>query len=412
MIIAFIGNDGSGKSTLMNSFSKKIRDRNESVICLPEFNYPLINLLRRIGGEQTNKTQERIQTSDSSPSFILMTLPYVMLVESTLQIMYYKLFHRKTVVLKDRCSYDYIATWREVGTATRLVEFLYRHSVKPDFTLYISTSPSLAKSRRAAQTDQKDSGKTLDFYIEKKKIYDRLYDEHAITLVENNGNMTESLERVDFLVSLKISFKKIRTIAISGLDGAGKSTTMEHLSNFLDTIHTPHRVVHFYYNYTLLKIVRSLFGHKAQNESVKNELSIKNEKQSLEKGKGRWWHYLVITDALIQYWFYRLFNPHKVILFDRFFPDYFVSFDFLNIKYNRESLSRLLPKPDIYFLQIADYKILHSRKPEHTLDFFKICYEKYEHFSVEYELYTLDSSTDGPTVLVNKLLEIIRERRL
>ena len=401
-MIAFMGNDGSGKTTIKNALADHYLKSSEDVISLTEFDYPILRLMRKVGSKDTKKVQRSIQRD--SPSTLTKFLPYLMLFESSLQSAKYRFFARRKMVLKDRCLYDYLATWRELGVASELVEFLYKHAIKPDLIFYVSVMPDLAE-KRCSQETSKESDKPLSFYELKKQIYDDIASQNNVAIVDNNGELDEALEKIKFYVFLRNTFKDLKQIALSGLDGAGKTTTMDNLSNLLSQINVQHKVIHFYYNYFPLRIAKALKGRQQHStDKEQHEKSVAAEKKSVEKGKGGLWMRLVLLDAMIQYWFYRILFMRHVLLFDRFFPDYFVSFDFLNVPHNRERLNRLFPKPGVYFLQIADYKVLYDRKPEHTLEFFEKCYEEYMSLATEHNMILLDSTTKNPDIILKELL--------
>jgi thymidylate kinase len=410
MLIALTGNDGSGKTSLGERLEAELRKSHSRVRRLEEFNYFFLNLSRKVLGQnKTAETQASIEATDPHPTLATRLLPFIMLVDTSLQTWYFKLCKRSELIIKDRCVYDYLATWRELGVANSLVEFLYRHAPKPDVTFYITVAPETSLARRTVQKD-KNGAKSLEFYQKKRALYDVITPNFRIMPIDNNGDMAVTLKELVLLSNFRTNITRYKRIAISGLDGAGKSTTIEGLATLLDALNVRFRSIHFYYNYSILKLMKRFRKAKkpsAIDEQKQYEKSVAHEKKSVAGGKSKLWIALILGDSLLQYYLIRLISWRRVVIFDRFFPDYFVSFDFLKVAYNRRTLARSLPRPDLYFLQTADYRVLHERKPEHTLKFFKECHAAYEKLAREQHMITLDSSKNSPDDLLLELTNVI-----
>ncbi|HJQ08776.1 MAG TPA: hypothetical protein VJ836_04835 [Candidatus Saccharimonadales bacterium] len=403
MIIALTGNDGSGKTTLGKMLARSLAAEYRPVAKLEEFDYPLIRMFRKLAGPtKTIQTQTETRQGSKQP-LSLKLLPYIQWADSLLQTAKFKLFARHVTVIKDRCAYDYIATWRELGVTNRFVEFLYRLLPKPDVTFYMYVEPATSLARRSKQPE-KNSGKGLNFYQLKTQLYDDIYRHNRIALVDNNGNAQQALAQIKALLATREKLTSVKSIALSGLDGAGKTTTSEQLSELLHQLNVGHVVVHFYYNYLILKLLGLLKKKQPDDETARNLRSLETEKKHTESRKSKLWVMFVLSDAALQYAFYRLFAFRRLIVFDRFFHDYLVSFDFLKAPHNKQRLLHIFPKPDRYFLQIADYNVLHQRKPEHSPEFFAACYQKYQALARETGMIILDSTHQPPNQITQALL--------
>lgn len=396
MIIAIAGNDGSGKSAIADELSKHFNN-NHTVTRVPEFTGPLINLFKR-------KAKKESSSLEASPRKTSPIMPYLVWIDNIIGIILHKTVHRKSIVIMDRCMIDHLATWEELKLANNFINFLYlKLSPKPHITFYIKVDPQNALSRRIAQNDGRRP-KSKEFYILKCKIYDSLITGLPIVTVDNNGSFSHSLKRIIKLSIIRNKLTHLKTIAISGLDGAGKTTTIVELSELLTQMNVKFRTIHFYYNYIIIKVLKCLKKPAIQSDENRNKKSIATEQKHVQKGKSKLWVTFVILDAKIQYYFMRLISKNHVILFDRFFPDYLVSFDFLGIKYDRVKLLNSFPKPDKYYLQIADYEVLYKRKPEHTLDFFKVCHGKYLLLAKESNMLLLDSTSKNKNDILEDLV--------
>jgi thymidylate kinase len=401
MIVALVGNDGSGKTTLCHRLNEQYPDSR----VIEEFDYPFLGLIKRFAGRgRVTQTREAIKTSH--PVGLIRMLPYAYWFDILCQTLYLKLCYKRKTVILDRCLYDHLATWRELGLANRFVERLYAWLPRPDLALFISVDPQLAWKRRSDQKDV-ESTRGLDFYIQKKVIYEDLRDNFPIATVDNNTGVEAALKELVRLVELRNSLVKYRRIAISGLDGAGKTTTMNNLEALLTSLNIKHKYVHFYYNYSLLKLLRRLKRPKAEAPiDVQYRKSIEHELKSVSHQRSKFWVAAVILDAYLQYYYFVLRHPRRLILFDRFFYDYLVSFNFLKVRHDREQFLRSFPKPQKYFLLVGDPHILHERKPEHTLGFFEDCYSQYLALAKEVKaIELLDSTHNSPQKILHQLTQ-------
>jgi len=131
------------------------------------------------------------------------------------------------------------------------------------------------------------------------------------------------------------------------------------------------------------------------------------ERKSKRLGKPNWWKWFVLMDAYMQYFFVRIFFRNRLIVFDRFFLDYLVSFDYLELKYDKNKLLNHFPMVDRYFLLTASYNILYKRKPEHTVEFFKQCRVNYLKLVKINNMKILDSGEYNEYDIMKRLLQKI-----
>ena len=406
MIIDIIGNDGSGKTAVAERLFDTQKKSKQNVIFRREFEYFYLDYVKRIFRRTyLKKVQSDIQQENSS-SFLKRISPYLVYIDLLLEHVYFRVFRRKFTVIKDRCAPDYLISWEEQGISNTLISFLYSHFPKPDLAFFVYADPAIAYQRRKEQvtSDEKDQVKDIPFYRQKTDSYVSYCDQKPIIFIDNTVDIDTSIQEIIHFIDLKEKLSSVKSLAISGLDGAGKSTTIDNLSNLLYKLHIPSTTIHFYYNYIILKFLRQFQKQKKTSDQDNFQKSIAHEKKSVREGKPTWWVYFVLADSFIQYFFIRLFSLRKVIIYDRFFHDYLVSFAFLNAPHDRERLLQLLPKPNNYFLQIADPEILHDRKPEHTMDFFKTCHAAYMQLATRCNFHLLDSGKYNEKEILDKLL--------
>lgn len=406
MIVAFIGNDGCGKTTISKKFNYFLAEKGYKVSMISEFDYFVLRIFKKIFPALFKKAKEDIEF-DNKRNLIKKMMPYFIWFDLLAEYYYRNIFQYKTIVIKDRYAYDFLLTWREQNISNRVIEFLYRNLPRPDLLFFIFVDPSIAYERRIKQKGHNFT-KSSDFYRKKTEEYLGLCKSNKVVIeINNNAEIARSVSEVIWYLETKIKFTGIRSIAISGLDGAGKTTTVALLKDFLYKINVEYIDVHFYYDYIIVKLFKRFINLKQTTKEVKYKNSIKNEKKAIKKGKSRFWTWLVITDAMIQYLYFKITSFNKLVIFDRFFQDYIISFHYINASYDQDRLLQLFPKVNRHFLQTAEYEVLHQRKPEHTISFFKFCFDEYQELSKRERLIILDSSKDNPNEILKKLINEI-----
>src|SRR3989339_59794 len=121
MIVAIIGIDGSGKSSVAKKLTEVLSQRGikaEFNNCFEDyflFKLPL-SLVR--GRRVSLGTGFRTSTQKT---LINRVWPYFVLLDQLLLYLYLKVFKRGTVTITDRYAYSYIATWEYYGHSNGLI---------------------------------------------------------------------------------------------------------------------------------------------------------------------------------------------------------------------------------------------------------------------------------------------------
>lgn len=381
MIISLIGNDGSGKSTISKEIQKHF-SKSHKVTLIGEFDFFIIKKLRNLlllfyrDSTATNKiTYNKFS-------------PYLVFVDLFLQHLYFSFFQRDELIIRERGYLDFLATWQELRISNSLIEKMYSEIQISDLVFYIKTDSKNAYYRIKKSRTKKQI-KPKGFYELKAKLYSRITRSKNLIIIDNNGSLKKSLEEINFFINLKYRLTNIRSFTISGLDGSGKSTTVNNLSILLTNLNKKHKIVHFYYHSIVRKIIDKI---------RKEEYKSKTKDVQVKAVKPFYWKYLILFDSIFQYYFYSLFFWNRLIIFDRFFLDYLVSFKYLNVSLNSRWVS-LLPKIRKNYLLIGDYKILQERKPEHSIEFLEECGRYYKDLS-QGDLILIDSTKKNPQEVV------------
>lgn len=174
-------------------------------------------------------------------------------------------------------------------------------------------------------------------------------------------------------------------ISFSGLDGAGKSTHIEHLRSYLAAAGYRTVLLAFWDDVVVLSRYREGFVHKV----YKSEIGVgapDKPVQRRDKNVRKWYltlmrHVLYFLDAVnlaIVVKRTRRAGP-DVIIMDRYIYDEWANLPLRSVFtgiYIR-ALHALLPRPDIAYLLDADPDAAHARKPEYPIDFMHRCRAAY-----------------------------------
>lgn len=400
MIIAFSGPDGVGKTTLLNEVARELAGMDVKIIIHQEFQFNYLKALNKLRNSPAAKSyKDNVILGQKKPSarkrFIGLLYACAIYVEFLIEYVDYELMHRKTVLLRDRYALDF-AVGSQATMTSRLITRLLLAFPRPSLHFLVQLRPEKAMERmrktRAFSFNE-------EYYLKLSELY-RSHGEGSRIGIDNDGAAAKTLARK--YARIKVKLLDIKTVAISGLDGAGKSTTVAGLSQLLTELKVPHVTKHFYYEYLILKLKKK--GPDKPDE-IKHKESREAEERHVARGKTVPWVIFVLIDSLLQYSLAMAMRRNRIVIFDRFFPDYFVSFDFLRAPYNRKFLKRIFPRPSRYYLQIADYGVLYERKPEHSLGFFKECHKKYMELASENNMILLDSTKNDKDQILDLLVE-------
>ena len=116
--------------------------------------------------------------------------------------------------------------------------------------------------------------------------------------------------------------------------------------------------------------------------------------------------FLRFFDSYVQYFFYITIYSNKLIIFDRFFYDYTVSFEYLNIK-NRSFFNSFIPDIRNKFLLSSSPQTYYRRKPERVKAFFKESHEIYLKVAREQDIRIIDTEKMNSDSSLQEILENI-----
>lgn len=170
---------------------------------------------------------------------------------------------------------------------------------------------------------------------------------------------------------------KTMLISFSGIDGAGKSTQIQNLTNHLEAAGLRVSVITFWDDVVTLKALREGAGHKV----FKGDKGVGSPEAPIHRKDKNVRSPLMTLLRMGFYFFDALSLRHivnqsgrsdvEVIIFDRYLFDELANLNLDNrlIQFYVKALLRLAPKPTVSFVLDADPVQAFARKPEYPLEF-------------------------------------------
>jgi len=191
MIIAFMGNDGSGKTTLAKKFEKALIALGFKVKYRTEFDYFLIALIfRLLGTEKVNKYRRLFlakKDSDWTPNYFKIW-PYLVWIDLILELLWHKIFNRDTIIVMDRYAYDFLMSWDWLEEIDDRLKWLYKRFPKPSIAFIMDALPQTAYLRKKETHTYK-----LQFYEVQRKRYLNLAKTLQIKVINTEKPVEECL---------------------------------------------------------------------------------------------------------------------------------------------------------------------------------------------------------------------------
>lgn len=416
MIISFSGTSGSGKSTIITEIKKSGIFAGKKIILREEDSFVTIKLLKLILGDNVfSKYKEEkffkkryndvLYKIFSTLSYIF--YPLVVYIEFLSEYIFYQLIFKDRILIADRFTYDYAVTFKNVlGINNKFVEWLYNHSPKPYLAFLVDINLSTALKRNKNNIPGKITAEE-SFHKNVLNHYNKIAKRENLIVVDNNGNIEDSIEYVSSQIINKRKLLRAKKIVLSGLDGTGKTTTAILLSKYVNSLDIRCTIVHFYHVNLLFKLLRLIGFYKTDKQQnimyrKRRERSAKERQQSTPFIMAL----LRFFDSYIQYLYYIIINGNKLIIFDRYFYDYLASFEYLNIKWHK-MFSKIIPSVSEKFLFVSSPLISYNRKPESVREFFIESHEIYFKVAKEQNLKIINTENKKPEDVLKELLEKI-----
>ena len=224
-----------------------------------------------------------------------------------------------------------------------------------------------------------------------------------------------------FRDEIKLFFeKKGMFIVLIGPDGSGKTTTYNIIKNKIAKKYFS-GTSYFHFNFGLIPSLSSLIGRqKKNNENNVTSLKMKDSSPSVKPSALKRFIYIAyyIFDFFLgNFKIYFLSYRNKLVVFDRYYFDYFIHQDYVNLPRFIMPIYKLLsPKPDILIYLKADANKIFERKPELSISQIKMQQQKIDFLITENPDIAGSicevTTTDGEEIVHKQLNDIIFEYQM
>jgi thymidylate kinase len=144
MIITFIGNDGSGKTTISKEVRKFLISLGFEIIYKYEYEYAVLKLLFKPLGEKNGDSSLNEMLIQRKRSISYTLWPILVWLDLLVQYVYYRIFKRRSIILLDRYPYDQYLSFKYLYVVMKFNESLYLHFPKGDMNMILTVSPEVA----------------------------------------------------------------------------------------------------------------------------------------------------------------------------------------------------------------------------------------------------------------------------
>lgn len=214
--------------------------------------------------------------------------------------------------------------------------------------------------------------------------------------------MVTSYNNLRYLSSVKI-------IALMGFDGTGKTTTLRLVEKELVRQGVTVRAVPGFEHLVLDKFKKFFGGDKKQGQY---DAGVKNGQSGL---LFKLWPLLVFVECWLTFIYFKFFRSEKIIIFDRYFYDWLISFEKLGYSstLTRFLFSNCLPRPDLGLIFVAEPEIAYQRKKNNHLDSlaeYKKQFTRYQDLARRKKFSIIDTSQASAEQVASQVSDLVSEK--
>ncbi|MEM2175344.1 MAG: hypothetical protein QXI58_06960 [Candidatus Micrarchaeia archaeon] len=192
MIIALMGNDGSGKTTIAKELVKIFRGLGFKVIYKHEYDYTLLKFIFKIIGNRRVEKERKKMILYKEKSWKYYFWPILVWFDVHCYLIYSKIFERNSIIILDRYLFDHYLSFKYLGYLTKFSEWLFiKFSLKPDVYFILWVDPKIAYLRK-----RKTHKYSMNFYEEQTKRYIKLSNDLGIKAINTNKTVLATINEV------------------------------------------------------------------------------------------------------------------------------------------------------------------------------------------------------------------------
>jgi len=404
MIIAIIGASGSGKTTIISHLKQWKFFKKSRVIVKDEDNFLILNFLKSIFGNKLFNEYKQQKFFNKAPQSLTSQLfsgvaywlyPAIIYLEFLITHILYSTIWRNQVLICDRYLYDYLVTFEEMlNIRSPIMNFLVIRFPKPHLCFYLQISKKISLARNKNNIPGKITSSS-DLHERVLRRYNSLAHQLAMIKVRGDQNKFDAVEEIEDYIYNKEKLMQIKSLSVSGIDGAGKTTTCNNIHRLCRQLNIPSAIVHFYH----LSILYKFLNRMGTKDIPSSNMNIQNQSFL--------WALLTFIDSYIQYIFARITNLGSLIIYDRYFYDYLVSFEYRKIPL-LNSFTKLIPEPCRSFVFFIKPAKAHRRKTDNLkAGYFQEMHHLYIKLAKQQKLIPIQVSNKSPKEVLRKVIEVI-----
>jgi len=192
-----------------------------------------------------------------------------------------------------------------------------------------------------------------------------------------------------------------------GNDGSGKTTLAMAIASKMKDLGFDVEY-HMCFKYLILGSLQKVLLRGGLNEIRKSFLERKEAERVFNV-----WSMAVFLDCVLAFLYFKLLKRNKTVIFDRYFYDFIMGFEYEN---NSNGVIRrlflLLPKPDIGFILDVPPKVAFQRKKNidsMDLNYYRNQREKYLELADKMSIRVINTKKSVKES-VNEVIEVMKER--
>lgn len=189
MIIAFMGFDGTGKTTTLRLVEEGLVRRGVTVVSVPGFEHLVLDKVKKFFGANKKQGQYDAGSGDGCGRLLFKLWPLMVFVECWLTFLYSRFLRKEEIVIFDRYFYDWLLSFEKLGYSSGLTKFLFsKLSPKPDLGLVFVAEPEIAHQHK--KNDHKDP---LAEYEKQFVRYQKLAEERKFSIIDTSRASVEKV---------------------------------------------------------------------------------------------------------------------------------------------------------------------------------------------------------------------------
>lgn len=192
MIIAFSGNDGSGKTTHAKLIFNKLKLNNNKITYREEFNYKFIKfLLFPFSNSFINNKRDLFLNSNKKYSVFFYGWIILVYLNCIIEYIIFKTMYKNRIVILDRYIYDYYLSFNYLGYTNKFIYFLFNKFPNPDKGIMLFSSPEVNLKRRL-------NNHNIDYYKEQNNKYKIFFRNKNFIQINTSKSNIESINNLIF----------------------------------------------------------------------------------------------------------------------------------------------------------------------------------------------------------------------